>query len=177
MKLCSPPEFFHKNMSHEQSLFTWSTFRDSSMSAKFKHFWKAHEIVKSGRIFSQHHASRTITFHVFHITWFYHGYKVAIFLKNLWKCVVRLNLFTETCLTNNYLSRDPHFVILAWVQSWNIFEKLMKLWSPCLTNNHFSRDPYFVILAWAQSWNTFEKLMKLWSPPEFFHKNMSHEQR
>jgi len=43
MKVCSPPEFFHKNMSHEQSLFTWSTFRDSSMSAKLKYFWKAYE--------------------------------------------------------------------------------------------------------------------------------------
>jgi len=31
---------------------------------------------------------------------------------------------------NNYLSCDPHYVILRWVQSWNIFEKLMKLWSP-----------------------------------------------
>jgi len=73
-------------------------------------------------------------------------------------------------------------VILAWVQSWNIFEKLMKLWTPPefftksrLTNNYFSRDPHFVILALVQSWNIFEKLMKLWSPPQFFHKNMSHE--
>ena len=31
---------------------------------------------------------------------------------------------------NNYFSRDPHLVILAWVQSWNIFEKLVKVWSP-----------------------------------------------
>jgi len=38
--------------------------------------------------------------------------------------------FYKTCLTNNYLSRDPQFVILAWVQSWNIYEKLMELWSP-----------------------------------------------
>ena len=37
---------------------------------------------------------------------------------------------TKTCLTNNYFSCDPHFVILAWVQSWNIFEKLMKVCSP-----------------------------------------------
>jgi len=43
-------------------------------------------------------------------------------------------------------------------------------------NNYFSCDPHYVILAWVQSWNMFEKLMKLWSPPEFFHKNMSHEQ-
>jgi len=63
-------------------------------------------------------------------------------LKSLWKCVVRLTFFTKTCLMNNYFSRDPHFVILAWVQSWNIFEKLMKVWSR----------------------------------PEFFNKNMSHEQ-
>ena len=63
-------------------------------------------------------------------------------MKNSWKCVVRLNFFTKTCLTSNYFSRDPHFVILAWVQSWNIYEEFMKL---C-------------------------------SPPEFFHKNMSHEQ-
>jgi len=36
-----------------------------------------------------------------------------------------------------------NYVILAWVQSWNIFEKLMKVCSPseffhkaCLTNNY-----------------------------------------
>jgi len=75
-------------MSPEQSLFTWSTFRDSSMSAKLKYFWKAHETVTSARSF-----------------------------------------FTKTCLTNSYLSCDPDFVILAWVQGWIIFEKLMKLWS------------------------------------------------
>jgi len=28
--------FFHKNMSHEQLLFTWSIFRDSSMGKKLK---------------------------------------------------------------------------------------------------------------------------------------------
>jgi len=100
MKLCSPPEFFHKNMSHEQLLFMWSTFGDSSMGTKLKYFWRTHE------------------------------------------SEVRQNFFTKTCLTNNYFSCDPHYVILAWVQSWNIFEKLMKV---C-------------------------------SPPEFFHKNMSHEQ-
>ena len=37
-KLCSPPEFLHKNTSHEQLLFTWSTFRDSSMGTKLKNF-------------------------------------------------------------------------------------------------------------------------------------------
>ena len=76
-------------------------------------------------------------------------------MKNSWKCVVHLNFFTKTCLTNNYFSHDPHFVILAWVQSWNIFEKIMKLWSPqgrarkfspkirC-TNNYFWFDPSLV---------------------------------
>jgi len=38
--------------------------------------------------------------------------------------------FHKSCLTNNYFSCDPHLVILAWEQSWNIFEKLMKLWIP-----------------------------------------------
>ena len=117
MRLCSPPEIFHKNMFHEQLLFMWSTLRDSSMGTKQKHFWKTHEIVKSA-----------------------------------W------NFFTKTCLTNNYFSRNPLSVILAWVQSWNNYEKLMKLWCP---NNYFSCDPHFVILAWVQNWNIFEKLMKL----------------
>ena len=70
MKVCSPPEFFHRNMSHEQLLFTWSTFRDSSMGTKLKHLWKTHERVKSAWNFSQKHVSRTITFHVIHISWF-----------------------------------------------------------------------------------------------------------
>jgi len=34
MKVCSPPEFFHRNMFHEYLLFTWCTFRDSSMGTK-----------------------------------------------------------------------------------------------------------------------------------------------
>jgi len=34
MKVCSPPEFFLKNMSHEQFPFTWSTLHDSSMGTK-----------------------------------------------------------------------------------------------------------------------------------------------
>jgi len=67
MKLRSPPEFFHKNMSHEQLLFMWSTLRDSSMGTKKKYFWKTHEIVKFARIISQKNVSRTITFHVIHI--------------------------------------------------------------------------------------------------------------
>jgi len=47
MKLWSVPEFFHKNMSHEQLLFTWSTLRYSNMGTKLKYFWKIHETVKS----------------------------------------------------------------------------------------------------------------------------------
>jgi len=89
LKVCSPLEFFHKNMSHEQLLFTWSTFCDSSMGTKLK-----------------------------------------LFLKNWWNCEVCLNFFRKTCLTNNYFSCDPHYVILAWVQSWNISDKLMKVCSP-----------------------------------------------
>jgi len=34
MKVCSPSEFFHKNMSHEKLLFTWSILRHSSMGTK-----------------------------------------------------------------------------------------------------------------------------------------------
>jgi len=60
----------------------------------------------------------------------------------------------------------------------------MKLCSPpelfltktCLTKNHLSFDQNYVILAWVQKRNISEKLMKVCSPPEFFHKNMSHEQ-
>ena len=48
----------------EQLLFMWSTFRDSSIGTKLKYFWRAHETVKSTRIFSQKHVSWTITFHV-----------------------------------------------------------------------------------------------------------------
>jgi len=45
IKVFSPPEFFHRNMSLEQLLSTWSTLRDSSMGTKFKYFWKTHETV------------------------------------------------------------------------------------------------------------------------------------
>jgi len=183
MKLWSPPEFFHKNMSQEQLVFMWSTLRDSNMGTMLKYFWKTHESVQSAWIFSEKHVSRTITSHVIHISWFWNGYKIEIFLKSLWNCDFRLKFSTKTCLTSNYLSSDPHFVILSWVQSWNIFDKLMKVCrrlnfftKTCLTNNYFSQDPQFVILALAQSWNICEKLMKVCSPSEFFHKNMYREQ-
>jgi len=167
MKVCSPPEFFHKIISHEQSLFTWSTFRDSSISAKLKYFWKAHETVTSAWIFSQKHVSRTITFHVMHISWFYQGKKVETFLKNSWNCEVRLNSFTNSCLTNNDLSCVTHVVILAWVQSWNIFEKLMKLCSlPGFFHKNMSHEQLLFI------WSTFgdssvgAKLKYLWRTHE-----------
>jgi len=38
MKVCGPPEFFFKNMSHKQLPFMQSTFRDSSMGTKLKYF-------------------------------------------------------------------------------------------------------------------------------------------
>jgi len=105
-------------------------------------------------------------------------------MKNTRNCEVCLNFFTKTCLTNNYLSRDPHFVILAWVQRWNIFEKLMKLWNP-LEFFHKNMSHKQLLFTWStfrdcsmgtQSWNIYEKHMKLWSSPEFFHKNTSHQQ-
>jgi len=85
------------------------------------------------------------------------------------------NFFTKTCLSNNFFSRDPHFVILAWVQSWNILENSWNcevrqtfFTKTCLTNNHFWCDPHYVILAWVQKRNISEKLMKVCSKPEFF---------
>jgi len=45
MKVCSPPEFIHKNMSHEQLLNTLSTLCDSSMGTELKYFLKTHESV------------------------------------------------------------------------------------------------------------------------------------
>jgi len=126
MKLWSPLEFFHKNMSHEQLPFMWSTLRDSSMGTILKYFWKTHKSVQSAwifcknmsheqlllmwstfrdssmgtklkifeklmqlwrppEVFSQKHVSRTITFHVIHMSWFYDGYKVEIFFEKLMK--------------------------------------------------------------------------------------------
>jgi len=88
MKVCSPPEFFHKNeleqgqricpywnvslieMSHEQLPFTWSTFCDSSLGTKLKYLWKTHETVNLAKNFSQKHVSPTISSHVLHISSF-----------------------------------------------------------------------------------------------------------
>ena len=183
MKVWSPPEFFHKNMSHEQLLFTWSTFRDSSMVTKLKCFLKLMKVCRPPEFFHKKCLAKNYFSHDPHFVilawvqswniyekhmklWFppdvFHknmsheqlpcwwstiryssmGAKLKYFLKNSWKHVVHLNVFTKTCLTINNFSSDPHFVILAWVQSWNIYEKHMKV---C-------------------------------SPSEFFHKSMSHEQ-
>jgi len=125
MKVCSPPEFFHRNMSHEQLPFMWSTLRDSGMGTKLKYFC------------------------------------------NSWNCVVRLNFLIKTCLTNNYLSRDLLFVILAWVQSWNIYEKHMKLWS---SPEFFHKNPSHQQLPFM--WSTLRdssmgtKLKYLWKTHE-----------
>jgi len=70
VKLWSFPESFHNNMSHEQILFTWSIFRDSSIGTKLEYIWKTDENVKSVRICFQKHVSRTITFNVIHNLWF-----------------------------------------------------------------------------------------------------------
>jgi len=101
-------------------IFNGSIFRDSSIGYKVK-------IIKKNRWNCD---VWIITFHVIYISWFQHSYKIKLFQKNSWNSVVRQNFFTKTCLTNNYLSCDPHFVILAWVHNWNISEELMKLCSP-----------------------------------------------
>jgi len=92
-------------------------------------------------------------------------------------CVVRLNFFTKTCLTNNYFSHDSHYVILAWVQSWNIFSKVMKLCSPpeFFHKNMSHEQLHFTWSTFCDSsmgtkLKYFEKLMKVCSPLEFFHK-------
>ena len=183
MKLGSLPNSFHKNMSHTQLHITWSIFCDSSMGTKLKYFWITYETLKSDRIFSQKHISRTNTFHVTHISWFWNRYKIKIFLKNSWNCEVRQNLFTKTCLTNRYFSRDPYFVILALAQSWNIIEKLMKVWiEPEIFHNNMCNEQLLF------TWSTFRdssmgtKLKLFWithqtgNPLNSFHKNMSHKQ-
>ena len=104
-------------------------------------------------------------------------------MKKSWKCVVRLNVFTKTCLTINDFSRDPYFMILAWVQSGNIFEKLMKV---CSSPEFFYKNMSHEQLVFT--WFTFRdssmgtKLKHFWKTYEtmksarIFHKNMSHEQ-
>ena len=69
MKLWCPPELFYKNMSHEQSIFMQSTYRDSSMCTKFKYFCKTWNFDLRYN-FAQKYVSRSITFHVIHISWF-----------------------------------------------------------------------------------------------------------
>jgi len=170
-------------MSHEQLLFTWSTFRDSGMGTKLKCFWKPRETMKYAKIFSQKHVSRTITFHMIQISLFWHGYKVEIILENSWNCEVRRNLFTKTCLTNKYFSRDPYFVILTWVQNWNYFEKLMKLGSlPNSFHENMSHKQFHITgsifcdssmgTKLKYFWITYETEKSAW----IFDKNITHEQ-
>ena len=87
--------------------------------------------------------------------------------ENWWNCDVRTNTF--------------HVIYISWF--WHRYKierdcliRQNFFTKTCLMNNHFSCDPHYVILAWMQNRNISEKFMKLWSPPEFFHKNMSHEQ-
>jgi len=111
-------------------------------------------------------------------------------------CVVHLNFFTKTCLTKNYFSFDPHFVILASVQSWNIHEKHVKLWSPpeffhknmseeqlsfmwstlWFPNNYFSMSSTFRDSSMGAKLNYFWKTHKTAMSPRIFSQNISHEQ-
>ena len=51
MKLANPSEFFHKNMSHEQLLFMWSTLGDSSMGTKLNIFEKLMKVYSPSEFF------------------------------------------------------------------------------------------------------------------------------
>ena len=135
---------------------------------KLKYFWKTHEKVKSAWNFSQKHVSWTNTFHVVQISWFKHRYKVEIFLKYSWKCVVRQNFFTK-----NMSHEQLPFMWSTLRDSsmgtklkcfWKTHETIMFAWifsQKHLTNNYFSHDQNFVILAWVQNWNIYVKHMKL----------------
>jgi len=62
MKLGSPPNSFHKNMSHKQLHFTWSTFCDSSMGTKLKYFWLTYETGNSAWYFDKNISHEQILF-------------------------------------------------------------------------------------------------------------------
>jgi len=130
MKLWSPPEFFHKSKSHEQLAVMWSTFRDSSMGTMLKYFWKIHESLQSAWIFSEKHVSRTINFHVIHISWFYNWYKIEILFEKFMK------LWSEPEFIHKIMSHEQlpfmwsTFLDSSMGTSWIIFEKLMKVCSP-----------------------------------------------
>jgi len=102
MKVCSPPEFFHKNMSHEQLLFTWSTFRDSNMSAKLKYFWKAHESVMSPRIFHKNMSHEQLLF-FWSIS---RDCSMGIQLKYFWKA--HENVMTAMIFSQKYVLWSTH---------------------------------------------------------------------
>jgi len=148
MKLWISPKFFHKNTFHQQFPLTWSTFRLSSMGTKFKYFWETHETVKSAWIFLQKHVHEQL---LFTRSTFRHSSMSAKF-KWFWKThetgKSAWSFFKKTCLTYNCLSRDPHFVILAFVQNRNIFEKLMKVCSP-LDFFHKSMSHEQLRLTWS----------------------------
>ena len=68
MKVCSPLDFFQKNMSHEQLLLTWSTFRDSSMGPKLKIFEKLIKVCSPPEFFHKNmsHEQLIFTWSKFH---------------------------------------------------------------------------------------------------------------
>jgi len=80
------------------------------------------------------------------------GSRMGAKLNYFWKTKLQCppEFFHKIFLTYKYFSSDPHFMILAWVQSWNIFGKLMILWSlPELFNKTMSHDPLHF------TWSTF----------------------
>jgi len=95
----------------------------------------------------------------------------------------RQNLFTKTCLPHNCFTPDPHFVILACVQSWNVFEKLMKMWMvPEIFHKNMSNEQLLFRWSTFLDSNMGTKLKQFWithqtgNPSNSFHKNMSHTQ-
>ena len=171
MKLWCPPEFFTKNTSHEQLLFMWWTHDDSSMSKKLNYIWKTHQISMSARIFSQKYVSRTITFHVIHISWFWHGYKVEIVLKNSWNCDVRQNFFTKR------ISRiiTFHVIHISWLwhgTTWSLLCAITLLW-PVLVQT----QTLCSIVSDASNLGCGTSIMQCidnaWRPITFFSKSFS----
>ena len=62
MKVCRLLEFFHKNMSHEQLLFMWSTFRHSSVGTKLKIFEKHMKLWSSLEFFHKNMSHQQLPF-------------------------------------------------------------------------------------------------------------------
>ena len=133
--------------------------------------------------FSSNISHEIFAFHMIRISWFQHECKIEIILKSSWNCDVRQNFITKTCLSNNYLSCDPHYVILAWVETWNIFEILMKVCSPPQFF-HKNRSHEQLIFTWSTFHDSsiITKLKYFWKSHEtakfarIHSQNVSHEQ-